>query len=101
MGIILYYLLAIIAGFALQLVLCEKIKHTKLRYSPTYLTVIGWILIFLSSIGVFGNMGDSFYGGSFVALVFAVFFLPLTIGILSADIFHFVQNRIKRPKDNT
>ncbi len=99
MGIVLYYLLSMLAGFAVQFLLCKKIKNKTGKYIPTYLVFAGWVLILLLSLGIFGNMGDSFYGFSFAALVFAVFFLPPTIGILSADIFYMVQTR-KNAKRN-
>ncbi len=98
--IILYYLLSLIAGFTVQLLLCRKINNTGLRYVPTYLVIIGWIFILLSSLGVFGNLGDSFFDYSFVSLILALYFLPPAVGIVSADIFDFVQKKIKHKKNN-
>ncbi len=76
-----------IVGFAVQFWLCKKVR-TKLKYIPTYLAVIGWLFILAVALGVFGNMGASFFGEEFVALVFAVFFLPPTVGIIVADVLH-------------
>ncbi len=93
MGMILYYLLSILAGFSVQFLLCKKTENKKLKYIPTYLVAIGWGLILISSLGILGNLGDSFFDYTFVVLVFAVFFLPPTLGIIAADFFDVVQKR--------
>ncbi len=101
MEIVLYYFLTIIAGFAVQFLLCRKIQNTKLKYVPTYLVVIGWVFILVSFLGIFGNMGDSFFGHQFIALVLAVYFLPLTVGIIFADIFNLLQKKKKHKENNS
>ncbi len=93
MGIAIYYILSTISGFALQFLLCRKIKNAKLKYIPTYIVAVGWIFILTGALGVLGNMGDSFYDYKFAALIFAVFFLPPTLGIGAADIYVHISKR--------
>ncbi len=99
MGIILYYIFFIAVGFAVQLLLCRKSKCTKIKWIPIYLVVAGWLFILAAFLGIFGNMGDSFYGNRFVALAFAVFFLPLTIGIIAGCVFALVWKRIGKENE--
>ncbi len=52
MGIVIYYILSMILGFALQFLLCRKIKNAKLKYIPTYTVAVGWIFILTAALGI-------------------------------------------------
>jgi len=71
--------------FAIQLLLCFKVKRPIIKWIPIYVILLFWVFILLICIGIFGK-GSGFLGNIhlIVAAILAIVGIIASLGILAA-----------------
>ena len=92
-----------IVCFAIQLLLCFKVKKTSIRCIPVYIILVAWGFILLLCTGIFGT-GSGFLGNVhlMVAAILTIVLGVVSIGNIAAWIVYkvYTKSKEKRTKEN-
>ena len=92
-----WMIIGIVLGFAVQLLLCFKIKRTIIKCIPLCLSGCGFLYGGATAIGLFGSYSFGDISGNELAGLFIIIITAIaSLGVLSAWLIYWIARVLKR-----